>query len=221
MTDADQIKQQADDASGRREREEAALYRGDGSKVYGEEEHAERLAAITSRRDETIAGLVEQAERATSEARARVENIENRDPLDRLSEDELARAGSRRAFVKEDAEDLPMDELAKRVQAATADGDKAVRALWGRYASRRVAAELEKLRQSGARANPADVEGFGQLRDAADALTKKLNGGGYAIQLRTAREKLEAHREAAAHVRSRTYTHAEKMAMSFSPARTF
>ena len=90
MTDADQLKQQADSASERREREEAALYREDGSKVYGEEEHAERLAVITSRRDADIAGLVEQSEKAVSEARTRVESIENRDPLDRLSEDELA-----------------------------------------------------------------------------------------------------------------------------------
>lgn len=224
MIDADQLKQQADDTSARREREEAALYREDGSKVYGEEEHAERLALITSRRDADITGLVEQAERATSEAQARVENIENRDPLDRLSEDELQRAGGRRAFVKEDAEDLPMDELAKRITAATASGDKAMISLWSRYASRRVVSEREKAQQgnqAGRSLGPSDAEGFRRLQEAVGALEKKINGGGYAIELKSARDKLEAHREAAAHVRSRTYTHEEKMAMSFSPARVF
>jgi len=220
MTDADQLKQQADSASERREREEAALYREDGSKVYGEEEHAERLAVITSRRDADIAGLVEQSEKAVSEARTRVESIENRDPLDRLSEDELARAGSRRSFVKEDAEDLPLDELAKRIMVATAGGDKAMIALWSRYASRRVAAEREELQRdarSSTSTSPDRIEGFGRLQEAVGTLEKKMNSGGRAIELKSARDKLEAATEASQHVRSRTYTHEEKVAMSYTP----
>jgi hypothetical protein len=224
MIDADQIKQQADDTSARREREEATLYREDGSKVYGEEEHAERLALITSRRDADIAGLVEQAERATSEAQARVENIENRDPLDRLSEDELQRAGGRRAFVKEDAEDLPLGELAKRITAATASGDKAMIALWSRYAQRRVGSEREKAQQSnqaGRSLGPDHAEGFGQLQEAVGDMEKKMNSGGRAIELKSARDKLDAATEASHHVHSRTYTHEEKMALSGSPLRNF
>lgn len=214
--DTDALKREADEASAAREREEAALYRPDGSKLYSEEVHDEKLREITARRDETIARLLERSEEAVSEARERVERVENRDPLERLSEDELARAGGRRAFVKEDAEELSLTELAGRINSATYEGDKAMLTLWSRYAERRAATERDKAHREGRAA-----EGLGELRDALAALGKKLAAGGRAIELRRAREKAEAAAEAARHVRSRSYTHEEKHAAAFGVKSVF
>lgn len=96
--------------------------------------------------------------------------------------------------------------------------------MWVRYASRRVAAEREELQRdarSGTSSSPSRVEGFGRLQEAVGALEKKMNSGGHAIELKSARDKLEAATAASHHVRSRTYTHEEKVAISSSPLRNF
>ena len=112
-----------DEAAQRREQEEAKLYRPDGSKVFGEQEHKERMAAIKreasasfDRIDADVARRVQEAEQALLVA-------ENADPADVLTTSELERANARSAFVAADAERLPLDKLAQRCRAALASGE--------------------------------------------------------------------------------------------------
>lgn len=217
MSDAEQISKQADAANQRRESEEARLYREDGSRMFSDAAHADQMTEITGRRDETIAELQEQTDSAVTAAHTRLEAVENQDPLDRLSEDELQRASGRRAFAKEDAEDLPIPELTSRVKAALHDNDKAMITLYARYSSRRADAEREKMRQAGGAGGAADAQALGDLREAVEAATKKLNGGGRAMALKAAREKLEAAQEASIQVRKKSLTHEERLARSSMP----
>lgn len=217
MTDVEQIRNDADAANRRRESEEAGLYRQDGSKMYSDAAHADQMNELTARRDETVAELQEQADSAVTAAHTRLEAVENRDPIDRLSEDELQRASGRRAFVKEDAEDLPLAELTSRVKTALHDNDPAMITLYGRYAARRADAEREKMRQAGGSSSAADAQALGDLREAVEAATARLNSGGRAMALQAAREKLEEAREASIHVNKRSLTHEERLARSSLP----
>jgi hypothetical protein len=115
----------------------ARLLRPDGSRLYSDQEHEQRAAALLAEYDETGAAVTEEIDRAVAEAQAELVKLEGSDPLDALTEAELARANARRAFVSEDAEALPAHQLAPRVRAVLAGDDKAELVLWARYLARR------------------------------------------------------------------------------------
>jgi hypothetical protein len=115
----------------------AKLLRPDGSKLYSDQEHRQRLDALLAEYDETGSAVAEEIDRAIAEAERELVKLEGADPTDALTEAELARANARRAFVKEDAEELPVHALVPRVKAALASDDKAELVLWQRYLGRR------------------------------------------------------------------------------------
>src|SRR4051812_46343050 len=84
--------------------EKQRLYRGDGNPVYGPEEHEVRVDALLATFDRTGEAAVEQADTAIKQAEQTLYLLEHSDPVDRLSEADLARANARAIFVREDAE---------------------------------------------------------------------------------------------------------------------
>jgi hypothetical protein len=99
------------------------VYRCDGSCVYGDEKHAERVEGLLEEFDRTRERVLATAERAVEEAN-RILALEHRDPTNALSAGELEEANAKREFVKEDCETMPLPDLADRARAALAAGDK-------------------------------------------------------------------------------------------------
>lgn len=133
------LMQRVDEAADRHESGRNSLLREDGSRRYSEEEHAEReealgrafraeLDAIEAEADGVISGAEEVLAR-------------HADLSAQLSSEELRSANDRRPFVAEDAETLPLGELASRAEAAEASGGTVERFLWARYGRRRAGAE--------------------------------------------------------------------------------
>ena len=90
------------------------LYRADGSKVYGEEEHAERLGKLTEE-------LRERVEAVSAEATEDAEGYEREalalsyvDPSRMVGPSDRGRLEVARPFVKEDCEGMPVAALAER-----------------------------------------------------------------------------------------------------------
>jgi len=120
------LKSQAERAQATVEADKATLYRGDGAPVYGDQEHKERLGALTQERNAKLRQIEEEAraERATLDTKAA--NIKNRDAAGLLTSEELANANDRRAFAQDAAETLGVEELALRLRSVQASGDKGV-----------------------------------------------------------------------------------------------
>lgn len=101
------------------ERQAAALAPG-GRPIYTD--HAERLAALQVETDQAFIVAEEELGALFRQAVADEEAASATNPMDRLDEAEITRANSRRAFVNEDAERLPLDELVQRVQRSGSSG---------------------------------------------------------------------------------------------------
>ena len=147
------------------EHERARLLTPDGHCIYTDDEHERREAELRATR---------AAADALRSAEADRERLEHRDPLDMLTPAELDRATARREFVREDAERLPIGELAARLRAALDAGDRPMLFLLVRYGTQRAEAEAERghsvrshaslialhdaLREAGARFTDTDAQ---------------------------------------------------------------
>jgi len=130
--------EQVNTAAARTEADLAKLLRPDGTPVWGPAEHTERAAALVASFDQAAQALYEQAERDEAAARATITALDGADPLDRLDAAELARANSLRAFIAEEAADVPLTQLLTRLRAVLATAtDRAALVLWQRYAGKR------------------------------------------------------------------------------------
>ncbi len=115
----------------------------DGARFYSDHVH-ERMQA------ELIAPVHAVIERAITNADAEIAAQERLlvilggDPILRLDESDRSRAASLSPWVKEEAQHLPLRELAQRVAAATESGDKARQFLWLRAAQERLDADRGK-----------------------------------------------------------------------------
>jgi len=166
------LRTRIDMAGERAEAEKAALYRPDGSKMFGEEEHAERSAGIAEGVARVAGEVRAGADRIVEETRADLDAILYADPTEDLSAEELERANARARFVREDCETLEPDELARRIRGVLAGGDKAMTWLYSRYAKVRHGRELDATLDRPLAAEEAAA--LGELRDALPALEERL-----------------------------------------------
>ena len=148
------------------------LYRSDGSKVYGDEEHAERLGKLTD-------GLREKAEAVAAEARSDIEGYERAvlassytDPASLVPASDRGRLETSRVFVKEDCEALTAPALTERLEAVSAGSDKVAPVLFARYARTRLEAlEAESSRLAG-EGRPAGAEKVRENRALGEAVAR-------------------------------------------------
>jgi len=122
----------------------AKLTRPDGSRVYGDAEHAEREAALLADYDAVGAEVKATAEEATAAGRQELAKFDGASPLDRLTAEEQQAASVRAAFIKEDCETQPLAQLAARARAVLASGDRVDAYLLGRYAGARLDADRQR-----------------------------------------------------------------------------
>ena len=130
-----------DEAASRREQQDAQLYRDDGSKVYGEQEHKERLRAIRAEHAAAFDRIHADVARRVQEAEQELLVAENADPASTLTTEESQRVSALSAFVADDVARLPLDALAKRCRAALASGDRSTMFLLAHHAGRRAEEE--------------------------------------------------------------------------------
>lgn len=167
-------------AEGTRDREREALYRPDGSKRYGEDEHAERQGAIAESYREALVGITNEAEREARAAESELAVLEHGDPTDLLRADELERAGAKRIFVSEDVEGLRDKDLAGRLRAVLAGGDRASAFCYLQAAERRV---------RGMDVTPAGAsEALDELRDYLQGDSRRRQMAETGLRVEEARE---------------------------------
>ena len=135
---ARELREIAMNAEAERDRARAALLRPDGSRRYGDAEHAERHAEIAETFRSALAAVEEGAEEVIASTASELAALEHGDPTDLLGTDELQRAGAKRVFVDEDVEGLPAGELAGRLEAVLSGGDRASVFCYLQAAERRV-----------------------------------------------------------------------------------
>lgn len=179
------------------EAQKQRLYRSDGSKVYGEEEHRERL-------DKLVSGLREKVGAVAKEAAQDAEGYEREalalsyvDPATQVSASERGRLEASRAFVKEDCEAMAVPALSERVVAVRAGFDRVAKVLHARYGWMRLealSAESDRLARAG---RPVGAEAAGEIRQLSEAVS------GLEEQLKDPKtaERVKALKEAAAESR--------------------
>jgi len=151
------------------EAEKAQLFRPDGAKKYGDKEHAEKLAALlepVTRWHDKVKEKCAAAETAARMATA----LEHSDPITTLSDSELQRAFFLKPFVESAVNSLPLSDLAKRLSAVVATGDKATIACYQQAAAQRTQAQREAYRAG----DQGALEGLSAIAEHVDALSAKL-----------------------------------------------
>ncbi len=166
------------------EAEKKRLFRSDGSKVYGKEEHAERLGKLTDGFREKVEAVAEEAARDAEGYEREVLALSYQDPLKSLMTSERERVSASMPFVKEDFETQPLAALVERMRAVAAGMDKPSKLLHARYGLRRY--EMETARLGEARlasqgqstdGNPVgttDTAALRELKTAAEEIAQEL-----------------------------------------------
>jgi hypothetical protein len=147
------------------------LYRSDGAKVHGEEEHSERLGKLKEE-------LREKVEAVAAEAREDAEGYEREalalsytDPSEMVRASERGRLEASRAFVKEDCEDMGVAALAERISAVSAGDDRVAKVLHARYGRRYLEAATAESNRNAAAGRPAGPDAAAELRRLGRAVS--------------------------------------------------
>lgn len=122
MTTTEGLRARMDATAERLEAEKAKLYRPDGSKLYADEEHEERLRSIEQEHTTAFDAIEADVGRSISRAQEDLLKLEHSDPVDLLSNEELERANSKSPFVLNECLNLPPAALTKRLSAVLASG---------------------------------------------------------------------------------------------------
>lgn len=194
------LKDRAENAHKRYEEAEKKLHRADGSRLYADAEHEERVGAL---RGELVAELREVEEVAGEEiaaAEGALANLDASDPTTLLAPDELTTAELRRVFVNEDVAGLSERDLEVRLRSVLASGDRPSM-FCHMLAGRRRAGEItrgrqEELRRRGLPTSAAAPSSG--VDDALEALERALTGPKRAGEVEAVERRATDAREARA-----------------------
>jgi hypothetical protein len=114
----------AERAQARYEEAKKGLFRADGSKFYSDDVHDEQLKKRANERNGVLRDIEQQAHEMKMAVASEVERIENADPANSLSSEELEQANKRRAFAMDAADTLDTKVFGKRLESVLAGGDK-------------------------------------------------------------------------------------------------
>jgi hypothetical protein len=139
------------------EENKARLYRRDGSKVYGEAEHSERLGKLTAELSEKVEAVITEAQEDAQGYEQEALALSYTDPTKGLIGTDRERFSVSLPLVREDCEGLSADALLKRLAAVSAGSDRVAKVLHARYGKSRAEAmerKLEKAARSGGASPP-------------------------------------------------------------------
>ncbi len=131
-------KEKMEQAMEHQEARKSELYRSDGARLFGDEEHEERERSIGQEFTATMDSIEAGVDEKIASAEESLLILENADPTDALTRSELEDANARRPFVSDEAFTLPLDKLVDRCRAVLAQGDKPSMFLYALYSSQRV-----------------------------------------------------------------------------------
>jgi hypothetical protein len=161
MSTSERLKNQIDSAAKAAELDKAKLYRKkDGSKLFSDEEHNERIAKINDEFTRTANEVADQLNELIEKQQAELLNLRHGDPTEILSGGELTVANNKAMFVREDCETLPLPELANRLRAIRSSGSPVTRWLYVRYGQMRMRKARGEL---GADSTPAEAAAVHEL----------------------------------------------------------
>jgi hypothetical protein len=205
----DELRQQIDQVADRFDGEKSKLYREDGRQRYVGAEHAERLGKIREQFSSSMDEIESEVAEEITRNEIALTAVEFSDPVDSLSVEELERANARRALVSEDVEKLPLEELAGRMKAALASGDRAGMYLLARAARFRVGDPKVATESDADEAGIIQGE-FGEdaaaVRDLVVELDQALRPG-HSKAVENARQDLESAREIQGYAKLRRQGH--------------
>ncbi len=194
--------QQMERAMERQEHQKSALFRADGGRLFGDKEHEEREAAIKQEFNATMDAIEAGVDAKIASAEESLLVMENADPTDALTTEELESANARRPFVSDEAFTLPLDKLVDRCRAVLAQGDRPTMFLYALYSSQRVGGDrnpageyLDKKYGNGETTFGGETTGAGAeaVRDVVAELKRKLDPDGEQKR-ETARKAVEESR---------------------------
>ena len=147
------------------------LYRVDGTPVYGDEEHKERLGKLTAALREKVEAVVTEADADAEGYDREVLALSYTDPAETVPASDRGRLETSRAFVKEDCEDMAVPALVERISAVSAGPDRVGQVLHARYGRRRLEALDAELSRRAAEGRPGGAEAAAERRGLAEAVS--------------------------------------------------
>ncbi len=193
-------KARIDQAAAAFEERKADLLRPDGSRLFSDEAHDEREAALKQEFKETLDRLGPDIEKRIEAAAREAHKLEHADPSGSLTQEELALANARSAFVADEVFRLPVGALGERMRAVAASGDRAATFLYTHHARAKMGtltSEAEGLQLkalTGELEQALDPEGTKRREKAAKALEAARELKNYAFYRKHgARDAVEMH----------------------------
>jgi hypothetical protein len=122
-TRLEQLKAKAERVRDEFESGQKELFRSDGTQVYGEVEHLERLGKLRAERNTELAQIEAETTALVEEANKEIAALEHGDVTAWLSEPELQRASTRQTLIAADVSMLSRDELQERLSAVSHQSD--------------------------------------------------------------------------------------------------
>lgn len=101
------------------------LYRKDGSRYFGDEEHREREERLVSEFGERVDAIISEAEGEATRHEEEALALSYEDPTAGLTAGERSRLADARVFVQEDCVELPLTALEERLRALSLGEDRA------------------------------------------------------------------------------------------------
>jgi hypothetical protein len=171
------------------ERERAKLHTSDGEPLFAPDVMRERLQELRAPLDNAH----EQARSEVEAVRDKLGDVmalaQHPDPLADVSSVYYDEVRVRQALISEDAQALPLDELAGAVVAAVLRGNDIEVKLWQRYAERRYRDVMAAVR-----AGQDAPDGLPQLRRALDRLPQTDTTAADELRTRTTEATIEVSR---------------------------
>jgi hypothetical protein len=158
------------------EENRARLYRRDGSKVYGEAEHSERLTKLTSVLSEKVEAVIAEAQEDAQSYEREALALSYTDPTSGLASTDRERFLASLPLVREGCEGLSADALVERLRAVAAGSDKVAKVLHARYGARRAQAEdrrLEEIARQGGSVSVEDAQALRELQESVSELEEQ------------------------------------------------
>lgn len=150
----------------------ARLYK-DGKPLYNPDEHLVRSKALLAEFTAEVGDVIKTVREQEAAAAALEAEAKGFDPLlDTMSDADLARAIPLATFIREDAETLPITDLADRLAAVVAGGDKVQKLLYLRYVGRRM--ERERNDQRGRQLSQEELQARGEIREHLKTLQERF-----------------------------------------------
>jgi hypothetical protein len=180
-----------DGAAEAAESEEAKLLKKDGSRIYSDSEHDERLQQISTQFSHVADEVNEELDRLAEKKAAELYQHRYGDPTDNLVGVQLENANAKRIFVKEDCETLPLPDLSRRLHGVLEGGKKESVWLHARYARMRVN-DIDRRAGAG---EPQDTEGLYEVTRTLALLEEKVASSVDKREAERAEAELQATRE--------------------------